>query len=155
MDSKDASEHSAMMPTDAVSEAAALLRGQLIALHQISDSLPVAPTIEATSELSTSPVALPAKLASTSGLWRPHEQCPFAPAGGHSEEEEEEGAVGGVLQTTDDQESVGGSKTTRSDVTSSYSSLASLPSPRKAPVSAVRNSPSSCAGTHSREPCGR
>ena len=50
MDSKNATEELALVPTDAVCEAAELLRGLLVTLHRISDSLPVAPTIEATSE---------------------------------------------------------------------------------------------------------
>ena len=92
----------------------------MIALHRISDSLPIAPTIEATSEEPGPPVSLPAGQASTSGLRRPHEQPSPTPTRESSEEEDVEGAVGGVFPISDDQETEGEGRTTRSDVTSSY-----------------------------------
>ena len=135
MDSKDLADQLALVPADAISEAAEQLRDLMRTLHRISDSLLAAPTVEATSEEVPAPT-LPAvpivEPASTSGLRRTYAQRPPTPTGDTSEEEEE-GAVGGVLYATDDQESVAVSAPSTPDATSPYSSLANLASPPQGP----------------------
>ena len=97
MDSKNVADHTALVPADAVSEAAKLLRELLIALHSITVPLHVTPTIEATNEEPAPPTSLPPEQASMSGLRRPHKQRPATPTGAPSEEEDEEGAVGDMV----------------------------------------------------------
>ena len=117
--------------TDAVSEAVELLRGLVVALHNLTAPRPAAPMIEAAKEESALPPTLRGKEPPT--LRRPHEQRPVTPTGPPSEGEEKEGAVGGMVQNADDHTSGKGSRGNLSDVPSTYSPSVSHDSPPQGP----------------------
>ena len=131
MDPKEDIAPTAPVLANAVSEAAELLRGLVVALHNLTAPSPAAPMIEAAKEESALPPTLRGEEPST--LKRPYEQRPVTPTGPPSEEEEEEGAVGGMVQNPDNHTSGKGCRGNLSDVPSTYSPSVSHHSPPQGP----------------------
>ena len=99
----------------------------MTALHNLADTLPVAPVVEATTGIPARAPSPTQEPPSISGLRRPHNERPSTPTGEASEDEE--GALGGAVLGPVEEESEEGGEIFSFTDTSSYSSLESRPSP--------------------------